>query len=976
MYYLLDLYQTKPETKTVIERVSSLLHTGAVPETKIQIDEDEYKGSGRYEPLKDHSIDMEDSSSQSAAPQPKMTAPTSLPIHRKSTTNVVSSDQLKNFTNALIQREWTPIVVFGVCKIKRVGLLAMLSGLKLEGELSTFHVSVTHKHKCRGSKKWFESSLNGQLGQTAISLLEEMPQSQQLVVKMTVGKSQTLISCQNKKGKDANSALLTIGPIAIDIPQHPVALHGMMTRSGRQLSTTLQELRSSRQPSRLSRQQMDTETMTSSYGQQTTHTLRMDTDEMIDSGTVPSSDQQNKQKLIKPIVVQFSVILDSFTIGASLLPSLRAQYQIGRVTSSGITGSKAKFVIDVHQHTLSFNTKVLPTEANLPSSANVDLPQIHVSAEYMEDIKGTTGASRSESFAEGIVLRKGSYLNATADIGSFEHSLTTDLLNHLLLVQKVFMKEVNEVVQKMSGSDTKIIDEELFFGSDKSRRSRFVLFSLHLRLKGIQITATTPTSSAVRLETGLMELQLSNRVQNMSSKDLNLKLFIKLQVDLNVALGQLIRNAMFEEAEPEFQQLAYFKTRISMRNALRDEMVINSDSEDKEAVLIALHRPLVYIQPLALDKAVLVWLNYKNAYEYWNEQRSNLNSEVVLATQQVFGKVQPITQMGAQSLGTLFLQLTVDDLGACLPITNPTISALNQSRGFESDLKDALVVTLESTQISACSRGSLVSKAQFTSLCIRFADDFETSLDDWKPDLSDPSIKNLCMVSEGTYEICSRTITSHQSTSDAKWLLNVSWKMEGFDIHFDTSIGKHFSALFKTMTLIAGEEDEDEEDISTADYGSVAIEETPNEKKIDDSEVESELGFRPRKGSLSKDTSKDYKKRSRIIEKELNEQVKIISDLRQLGASHTTIEQEVQRLHELEAAVFNNFRRDVIKKLRRPSVRTSSFKDKLPVGNKMFSTSLVSHYEKDFNEQSGEDSPLDVKPGSFDTAMESMPKLR
>ena len=48
MYYLLDLYQTKPETKTVIERISSLLQpaTPVVPETKIQIDETntEYKG--------------------------------------------------------------------------------------------------------------------------------------------------------------------------------------------------------------------------------------------------------------------------------------------------------------------------------------------------------------------------------------------------------------------------------------------------------------------------------------------------------------------------------------------------------------------------------------------------------------------------------------------------------------------------------------------------------------------------------------------------------------------------------------------------------------------------------------------------------------------------------------------------------------------------------------------------------------------
>lgn len=37
-------------------------------------------------------------------------------------------------------------------------------------------------------------------------------------------------------------------------------------------------------------------------------------------------------------------------------------------------------------------------------------------------------------------------------IGSFEHNLTTDLLNHLVFLQKVFMKEVNEVIQKVSGT--------------------------------------------------------------------------------------------------------------------------------------------------------------------------------------------------------------------------------------------------------------------------------------------------------------------------------------------------------------------------------------------------------------------------------------------------------------------------------------------------------------------------------------------
>lgn len=88
------------------------------------------------------------------------------------------------------------------------------------------------------------------------------------------------------------------------------------------------------------------------------------------------------------------------------------------------------------------------------------------------------------------------------------------------------------------------------------------------------------------------------------------------------------------------------------------------------------------------------------------------------------------------------------------------------SRGaHELEGRGAVVVTLESTSISACSSGSLVSKGRFVGLCLRFADDFEASLDDWKPDPGEACI-NVCSVSEGTYEVCSRTTAAkHNGTS-------------------------------------------------------------------------------------------------------------------------------------------------------------------------------------------------------------------
>ena len=61
------------------------------------------------------------------------------------------------------------------------------------------------------------------------------------VVTVNVGKSQGLYSSVSRKTKDHNSALVTVGRIDVDIPQHPVVLHGMVARSSRRLSSTLQE---------------------------------------------------------------------------------------------------------------------------------------------------------------------------------------------------------------------------------------------------------------------------------------------------------------------------------------------------------------------------------------------------------------------------------------------------------------------------------------------------------------------------------------------------------------------------------------------------------------------------------------------------------------------------------------------------------------------------------------------------------------
>ena len=237
--------------------------------------------------------------------------------------------------------------------------------------------------------------------------------------------------------------------------------------------------------------------------------------------------------------------------------------------------------------------------------------------------------------------------------------------------------------------------------------------------------------------------------------------------------------------------------------------------------------------------------------------------------------------------------------------------------------------------IIACSSGSLVSKGKFSNLCLRFADDFETSLDDWKPDMTDSSIMNLCVVSDGTYEVCSRTIAAKQPngtsstltspshlpfTENAKWFLNVQWQMEGVDIHLDTNVGKQLSALGHTLTMLTGAE----EAPFPVDYDS------DDNEPIDGTRVSQESILPP----FMFDPNLDNRSRSKLMEKEMNEQAKIINDLRTLGASHGTIELEMKRLHELETIVYKGFRRDMIQKLRRQSIKAQSIKGKFGLGSK------------------------------------------
>lgn len=79
-------------------------------------------------------------------------------------------------------------------------------------------------------------------------------------------------------------------------------------------------------------------------------------------------------------------------------------------------------------------------DQSIPSSTSILLPRV--------DISGTLERIRIDASSQiknvGGQKRK-SHLTIVADIGTFNQNLSTDLLNHLIFIQKGFMKVFGEM---------------------------------------------------------------------------------------------------------------------------------------------------------------------------------------------------------------------------------------------------------------------------------------------------------------------------------------------------------------------------------------------------------------------------------------------------------------------------------------------------------------------------------------------------
>ena len=193
-----------------------------------------------------------------------------------------------------------------------------------------------------------------------------------------------------------------------------------------------------------------------------------------------ATDGRRLPQLKIPLTVRFIARMKLFEIYASILPSLRAHYQLGPLITKGLAGATTDFSLVVPKHSFHFRSPAPtsspagaggptptivtpPTRPSHASAANetlrelsaepgIDLPAFHIIALLSSALAPTPqqqpptasrpqlptaslqpSAKPTSSPIDGPVLEVGVVFE------HFCYSLPTDLINHIIIAQKVLV---------------------------------------------------------------------------------------------------------------------------------------------------------------------------------------------------------------------------------------------------------------------------------------------------------------------------------------------------------------------------------------------------------------------------------------------------------------------------------------------------------------------------------------------------------
>ncbi|CAF5004036.1 unnamed protein product, partial [Rotaria sp. Silwood1] len=778
-------------------------------------------------------------------------------------------------TKNVITNETLLLSAFGWLIIDEINYTASLGGLKVDGRMGKVQGSISLSQRLRAlqantnhhNSKKYDGSLIVQIGSTSLSLKETLSTSsdthlnnstsrlnetasntslstrQISVLDIIVGKSRALTSLQTRSKNLRLSGVTNIGTIAMDVPLRPQEVHDLVNRAGRLITSYVQEFLPG-----------DTEESSTVLSKTNDELQQINTNvnNTIQEINLPTTTEQipkkkrlhihRKRKLSshlpvdilqtqtsisslpkKPIFeVHIIAHCQGMTFSTTLLSTLKAQYKIGIVEGVANLGStKSRFTAVVHEHALHFlnnnnnntnNLHQLPTVSS-DNHVRIDFPQIRCYGNYIIEQE-----EHNQSKA---------HLNLRTNIDLLKLTITADFLAQLVFVSKVIIHEINEILGKVSGVDqfqfqtaeSKTKDKDLTisdnndndFNEDEDEQEKIsttpFIYKINISMKGFQVIGQTPSDTVVKFENGDKKVPISIKLTNYDEQNSLLlynKSLINALLNIKLSLGQLLHTGNFQDA-------AYFKTKLLLKNSFQ------LDDLEKKAYFLRLNKPSFYWQSGAIDKGILFWLNYKNTYDYWNEQRGAFTTPTTDSTHiRSLVNVQPLPTKNNEL--NLMFQLHIIDLGIAIPlhqVDQPTKLStttdhqsnqiLNQRQTTTTTLdesSDFLVFTLDQTTISACSCGAIISSGSFEGFCFRFAENFQQTNPNWKPTPSSTSsnvILNACCVPSGQYLMHSRAKHIANSSSP-KWFLNVQWDMKGIDINIDSVISKRFSQLIRIIT--------------------------------------------------------------------------------------------------------------------------------------------------------------------------------
>lgn len=750
-----------------------------------------------------------------------------------------------------------------------VSVMIQLIGVKQHHDSDRDQANRSRTSEQSTPKRFVTSMFDMSLRKASLALMESDNSKQNMhIVNCTLHESSARLMNQYSEfpsNEPVTSLRVSLGVIEGELPVAAHSLHDVVMRHGPQLEQQFNRL--SAQPT-----SAPNNPLTISQADSLQAVPVVESAQVNAAAWYQKPGDAKKPAALRPSVmkIKFDFETASIELRARLLPSLLARYKLSRVHSSGVTGNQANWTASIQHHHAEFCV----SSAGKPMDTfTLALPAVAVNGEYTVDKEGTAPATNKT-----LLYREGGYLKMQVTLGQVNHSFTTDLLNQILFAEQSFRSELSALVTRLRAERTGWTPSAA--QATHAEKEPLLLFALTVKGQGVpwlQLTAATPTSTAVRFTIESLDTELTNRWVLKELGSAKERLFGAAAIQFNAKLGQLVKVAEYEELQPEFQEYATFMTQVRVENK-------ESSSHQSYSYHIALNRPILLIKSSAIDKAILLWLNYKNTYDYWRLERSRL-LRAANAADKRSNSVQHSMFSPPQAVQDFDVSLTLainNGMYVCMPL-------------YSQDLTDgmpALVLSLQKSDVTVCIMKELACQASFHGFKLNFIDNFdELSLSESVKEATGNTQTNYIFFPQGTYQLCSQ---ASSDAAGAKWVLSVRSQMRGMVVDLDQRIGKFAKMVVSTFSSLGENEDDTDDRRSTV-------------SEYDDPVIEGG-------GEL-----KNLRPEERVpwMERKMHEQSTLVSDLVLCKASEKRIEAERSKLRQYELMRFKEFRRSMIEKIRR-----------------------------------------------------------